>query len=115
MAQQRKRRRRSAAAPRSALGAVIFLIVAALSWAGSEFGWFGNVTLGPKPTPLPGDGLYVSFIDVGQGDSALAVCEGETLLVDAGDFSSTVAVLRSSAAVYSCAVMRPFSRIWRRT
>ena len=84
MAQQRKRRRRSAAAPRSALGAVIFLIVAALTWAGSEFGWFGNVTLGPKPTPLPGDGLYVSFIDVGQGDSALAVCEGETLLIDAG-------------------------------
>ena len=42
------------------------------------------MTLGPKATPLPGDGLYVTFIDVGQGDSTLAVCEGETLLIDAG-------------------------------
>mgnify|MGYP001777055806 CR=1 FL=1 len=79
-----RRRRRPARAPKSALGTLIVIILAAFVWAGSELGLFDNVTLGPKATPLPGDGLYVTFIDVGQGDSTLAVCEGETLLIDAG-------------------------------
>ena len=79
-----QRRRRPARAPKSALGTLIVIILAAFVWAGSELGLFDNVTLGPRATPLPGDGLYVTFIDVGQGDSTLAVCEGETLLIDAG-------------------------------
>ena len=80
-----KRRSRSRSrGPKSALGTLIVIILAAIIYAGTELGLFDNVTLGPKPTPLPGDGLYVSFIDVGQGDSTLAVCGGETLLIDAG-------------------------------
>ena len=79
-----RRRRSPARAPKSVLGTLLAIIAAALIYAVSELGLFDNVTLGPRATPLPGDGLYVSFIDVGQGDSTLAVCEGETLLIDAG-------------------------------
>ena len=79
-----RRRRSPARAPKSVLGTLLAIIAAALIYAVSELGLFDNITLGPRATPLPGDGLYVSFIDVGQGDSTLAVCEGETLLIDAG-------------------------------
>lgn len=33
---------------------------------------------------LPEEGLAVSYIDVGQGDSTLIVCNGEAMLIDAG-------------------------------
>ena len=32
-----------------------------------------------------GTGLEVHFIDVGQGDSALALCDGHAMLIDAGE------------------------------
>ena len=38
-------------------------------------------------------GLTVHFIDVGQGDCILAVCGGETLLIDAGDNGTEQAVI----------------------
>ena len=79
-----RKKRSSARTPRTALGTLAVIILAALAWAGSEMGLFDNVRLAPRATPLPGDGLYVTFIDVGQGDSTLASCEGETLLIDAG-------------------------------
>ena len=78
------RKRRRSGAPRGALGTLITILVAALVFAGTQLGWFDNVQLAPRATPLPGDGVYVTFIDVGQGDSTLAYCEGETLLIDAG-------------------------------
>ena len=79
-----RRRRSPARAPKSVLGTLLAIIAAALIYAVSELGLFDNVTLGPRATPLPGARPYVSSIDVGQGDSARAVCEGETLLIDAG-------------------------------
>ena len=77
----RKRRR---GAPKSALGTLLAILAAALIAGGAQLGWFDNVRLTPAATPLPGEGVYVTFIDVGQGDSTLAYCEGETLLIDAG-------------------------------
>ena len=79
-----QRRRRSPKAPRTALGTLITILAAALIYAASSLGWFDNVRLRPAATPLPGEGLYVTFIDVGQGDSSFASCGGETLLIDAG-------------------------------
>lgn len=38
-----------------------------------------------KPTvTVPMDGLYVHYIDVGQGDSELLCCNGQYMLIDAG-------------------------------
>lgn len=81
-----RRRRGSGKAPRGALGTLIAMLAAALAFAGAQLGWFDGIDINLKPaaTPLPGDGVYVTFIDVGQGDSTLAYCEGETLLIDAG-------------------------------
>ena len=79
-----RKRKRPARAPRTALGTLAAILLAAFVWAGSELGWFDAVRLAPAATPLPGDGLYVTFIDVGQGDATFASCGGETLLIDAG-------------------------------
>ncbi len=78
------RKKRRAKGKRGALGTLIVILAAALAFAGGKLGWFDNIQLKPAATPLPGDGVYVTFIDVGQGDSTLAYCEGETLLIDAG-------------------------------
>ena len=78
------RKRRRSKAPRSAFGTLVVILLAALAFAGTQLGWFDNVRLTPAATPLPGEGVYVTYIDVGQGDSTLAYCEGETLLIDAG-------------------------------
>ena len=78
------RKRRRSGAPRGALGTLLAILAAALAFAGSQLGWFDSVRLTPAATPLPGEGVYVTYIDVGQGDSTLAYCEGETLLIDAG-------------------------------
>lgn len=40
----------------------------------------------PEPEPEPEDGeLEIYFIDVGQADAALIVCDGETMLIDGGN------------------------------
>ena len=42
---------------------------------------------------VPMDGLYVHYIDVGQGDSELICCGGEYMLIDAGEPSAGDAVV----------------------
>lgn len=48
----------------------------------------GDLTVGGQEAPGREDGLTVEFMDVGQGDSTLILCEGEAMLIDAGDESS---------------------------
>lgn len=38
-----------------------------------------------SPSDLPMGRLEVHFLDVGQGDSTLVLCDGEAMLIDAGD------------------------------
>lgn len=54
---------------------VLVCILAAVSWYYEEFLY--------QPEPM--SGLDVYFIDVGQGDAALLVCDGYTMLIDGGD------------------------------
>lgn len=44
----------------------------------------------PLPqTPMPGDGLQVHFLDVGQADCALLECDGEFILIDGGNIGDS--------------------------
>ena len=56
-----------------------------------------------QPTETAGDGLTVHFIDVGQADSALLQCGGQTMLIDGGnvaDSSLVVSYLESQGVEY---------------
>lgn len=44
-----------------------------------------GVTATAAPTPLPGDGLTVTYLDVGQGDCTLLQCDGQVMLIDAAE------------------------------
>ena len=57
---------------------ILVCILAAVSWYYEEFLY--------QPEPM--SGLDVYFIDVGQGDAALLVCDGYTMLIDGGDNSA---------------------------
>ncbi|MBO5197796.1 MAG: MBL fold metallo-hydrolase [Lachnospiraceae bacterium] len=52
-----------------------------------------TVTVTPTVTPIPtvnkdlGAEFYVTYIDVGQGDSALVYCDGQYMLIDGGELS----------------------------
>lgn len=68
------------------LALVIVLIVAALLiWQSAEER--------KNAVTVPMDGLYVHYIDVGQGDSELVCCNGEYMLIDAGEPGASDAVL----------------------
>lgn len=71
---------------KSVLTSLILLIMACVSYVMTQF-----ESVAP-PVTFP-DGLEVSFVDVGQGDSAFIVTpDGKSLLIDAGerDFADTV-------------------------
>ena len=51
-----------------------------------------NIKSGENDTASSGKGLTVTFLDVGQGDSALVVCDGEAMLVDGGESSESSAI-----------------------
>lgn len=64
---------------------IVLVVVALLIWQSAE---------GRKNTVnVPMDGLYVHYIDVGQGDSELVCCNGEYMLIDAGEPDASDAVL----------------------
>ena len=37
------------------------------------------------PQPIPGGSFQIHFIDVGQADAALVICDGKTMLIDGGN------------------------------
>ena len=66
----------------------IFILVS-LILTGCDFGHSGalaSTTLGASaPSNTSEAGLTVYFIDVGQADSALVICDGSTMLIDGGN------------------------------
>ena len=70
---------------------VLALIIAVLAT------WFGygrdhaaadpSATAAPgvTATAMPGDGLTVTYLDVGQGDCTLLQCDGQVMLIDAAE------------------------------
>ena len=57
----------------------LLALLLALSGCGAE-------EVGRNITPVPeGSGLQVHFIDVGQADSALVICDGHYMLIDGGN------------------------------
>ena len=64
---------------------VVVILAAVLVWQGVSDG--GNT---PAPTvTAPMDGLYVHYIDVGQGDAELVCSNGEYMLIDGGEPSAS--------------------------
>lgn len=54
---------------------------------------FQSVQDNANRVTIPMDGLYVHYIDVGQGDSELICCGGEYMLIDAGEPSASDTVV----------------------
>ena len=54
---------------------------------------FQSVQNNANKVTIPMDGLYVHYIDVGQGDSELVCCGGEYMLIDAGEPSASDTVV----------------------
>lgn len=54
---------------------------------------FQSVQDNANKVTIPMDGLYVHYIDVGQGDSELICCGGEYMLIDAGEPSASDTVV----------------------
>ena len=65
--------------------AIVLVAVALLIWHSAEER--------KNTVTVPMDGLYVHYIDVGQGDSELVCCNGEYMLIDAGEPDASDAVL----------------------
>lgn len=82
------RRRKAGKGRGGIIGTGLFALALLLMYAASGLGlvsWGGGEDrVDLAVTALPEDGLFAAYIDVGQGDSALLACGGETLLVDAG-------------------------------
>ena len=64
---------------------IVLVAVALLIWQSAEER--------KNAVTVPMDGLYVHYIDVGQGDSELVCCNGEYMLIDAGEPGASDAVL----------------------
>ena len=39
----------------------------------------------PSCADILEDGLHIYFLDVGQGDAAVILCDGEAMMIDGGD------------------------------
>ncbi len=82
------RRRKAGKGRGGIIGTGLFALALLLMYAASSLGlvsWGGGEDrVDLAVTALPEDGLFAAYIDVGQGDSSLLACGGETLLIDAG-------------------------------
>lgn len=80
-----------------AVTGIIVLIIAVLSVLGSRFlGDFKDIydEAGLRNTEQSNpDKMYVSFIDVGQGNCTLLRCGGKTILVDSGEVGAAQTVI----------------------
>ena len=77
------KRGRSSQAQNHLITILLALVIAGLSmWFGA--GRDGGNDPGAAATPVPGSGLTVTYLDVGQGDCTLLQCDGQTMLIDAG-------------------------------
>ena len=77
------KRGRSSQAQNHLITILLALVIAGLSmWFGA--GRDGGNAPGAAATPVPGSGLTVTYLDVGQGDCTLLQCDGQTMLIDAG-------------------------------
>lgn len=64
---------------------LVLVLIVALWYFGPELGLYEEGDFWTIETPRQMDkGLWVSYIDVGQGDSTLIICDGEAMLIDAG-------------------------------
>ena len=66
----------------SIIALIIFVITAAI-YISKEYDHIFDFS--PSPDPIVGESCTVTFIDVGQGDSALISCGGVNVLIDAGE------------------------------
>ena len=66
----------------SIITAIIFIIAVGI-YVTKEYGHLFNFS--SSPDPIVGESCTVTFIDVGQGDSALISCGGVNILIDAGE------------------------------
>ena len=77
------KRGRSSQAQNHLITILLALVIAGLSmWFGA--GRDGGNAPDAAATPMPGSGLTVTYLDVGQGDCTLLQCDGQTMLIDAG-------------------------------
>ena len=77
------KRGRSSQAQNHLITILLALVIAGLSmWFGA--GRDGGNGPDAAATPVPGSGLTVTYLDVGQGDCTLLQCDGQTMLIDAG-------------------------------
>ena len=85
----RGRQRRRKAPPFWATVTTVCLLLAAY-WLGLldpvfDYLESNSWNVGPSYNHVQGEGLYVHFLSVGKADSILVICDGETMLVDAGE------------------------------
>lgn len=71
-------------ANRKLLYLIVVAIVAIVTAISSNFDKIADVTPDGENTE-PAGAFQIHYIDVGQGDCSLIVCNGETLLIDAGE------------------------------
>lgn len=86
---RKNRRKGIGLSPVLAGGLLLLLFVGFLLWE-------GGLSPSPAPTPVvpPSDSTFsVHFIDVGQADSALVLCDGSAMLIDGGNVADSSLVV----------------------
>lgn len=82
---------------------LVVLVIAVITTIGSSQGWWGEYSEDPGQTlgdttktsdiVENTDGFSIHFVDVGQGDCTLVMCNGMALLIDAGENGHETEVL----------------------